>query len=689
MRKSVLTFALGVSLFLLVVSAKWATFHRFGSPMPDWDQWDAEALELLVPWFEKDNFISHLFAPHNEHRVILTKLQNLALVLLNGQWDSRLEAVTNAMLHSALAVGFWISSRRWLVAPASCLSSRPGRREADATPNPGQTPALISAVLFVLTFVLFGLPFAWQNVLGGFHSQQYWLIGLSFTAIVTLPFAPAWSGRWWIGTAAAILVLGSMASGFFAATVVAMLLGWRLIRREIAFRAACPTLLLAAALIAIGVITRVEVSWHQGLKAKTAHDFFFSIVHSLQWPLQYQHWAAIIMWLPWLLVAWAVVRRPPGQPWRASDAASQPNTPSLTIPPAAPSSLQAAQTIAALGGWVLAQIIATAYARGANADYPASRYMDTLMFGALVNGAALGWLIMRGSTAARALRVGTWILGAAWLVTFGVGFHSLMRLSLDSQLPDAKKYSINAEANMRRYLATNDRRHLNGPDIPYPSVDGLIERLAKPSLRALMPLPIRTPLTINGISTPAGAFLQNDARHGDLEHPPRAGLSPALTPLDYTVTWGTFQAELPAASASTAPYAVWVSSPISPPPFRWLKFETAGDTGHAPHAVRLTLRAAATGQILDEVRPGKRAGDTWRAAYIRTPRVKFVVVAEDASSAAWLAFSPPVEMGGLSYLAWQFTKHGLLILFVASALTCGLALFAWFFNRPLRMGRIT
>ena len=33
--------ACGLCLFLVIVAAKWATFDRFGSPMPDWDQWDA------------------------------------------------------------------------------------------------------------------------------------------------------------------------------------------------------------------------------------------------------------------------------------------------------------------------------------------------------------------------------------------------------------------------------------------------------------------------------------------------------------------------------------------------------------------------------------------------------------------------------------------------------------------------
>ena len=78
-------------LFALVVGTNWATFARFGSDMPDWDQWDAEGVNLLAPWFENDHFLAHLFEPHNEHRVVLTKLQNLAVVSMAKQWDSRAE----------------------------------------------------------------------------------------------------------------------------------------------------------------------------------------------------------------------------------------------------------------------------------------------------------------------------------------------------------------------------------------------------------------------------------------------------------------------------------------------------------------------------------------------------------------------------------------------------------------------
>src|SRR5450759_4027696 len=87
----ILTAAFALTLFFIVAGAKWALVDRFGSDIPNWDQWDAEGLNLLVPWFEHDHFIAHLFHPHNDHQVVLTKLQSLGLALLSGQWDARLQ----------------------------------------------------------------------------------------------------------------------------------------------------------------------------------------------------------------------------------------------------------------------------------------------------------------------------------------------------------------------------------------------------------------------------------------------------------------------------------------------------------------------------------------------------------------------------------------------------------------------
>lgn len=608
--------AFAAILFLLVLGAKWAIVDRYGSAMPDWDQWDAEGLELLIPWFARDNFLSHLFHPHNEHRVILTKLQTLALTLLNGQWDSRLLCVVNAVLHSAVAAAFWWVGRRWVAARWQ--------------------PAL-----FLLTAALFGLPFAWQNILGGFHSQQYWLVALSFVTIAALPDARPWSGGWWVAVGIAALALLTMGSGLLAAAVAFAVVGFRILRGETAARAAWPTLAAAGLITAIGLITRVEVDFHANLKATGVRDFVLSTLRSMEWPLRDQDWAGPILWLPWLLGLGRLLARRP-EPGRA------------------PPDPRAGETIAALGGWVMLQMLATAYARGVGADYPASRYMDTLAVGAFANGAALAWLASEPQLR-RGWRLTLGLVAAAWLALLGTGLTKLTVQAFEHDLPGARSYYGKAESYMRGYLATNDPAQLAFPDIPYPSAETLIERLANPPLRAAMPAVLRAPLPLAPAAETSGegnVFRENLARSLVHREPPTAGLDPRTPPLDYVRTWGSF------GTAGAAATGEWRSGPLIAPLRAWLRFETAGHLGEP--GVRLELQDARTGRPLAEVRPSRTPGNAWRAAYVRAPRDPFVVVARDTDATRWLAFGPPVEVGHLSYRAWRASKHGLLILWLAT-----------------------
>jgi hypothetical protein len=702
--------AFAACLFLLVLGAKWATFERFGSPMPDWDQWDAEGSHLLIPWFERDEFLSHLFAPHNEHRVVLTKLQNLTLTLLNGQWDARLESVTNAILHSVLAVAFWLLAYRWLAGRREVGGAEPpgggeeagtrdAARPAERHDGPrGDVPTtILLGALFVLTAVLFGLPVAWQNVLGGFHSQQYWLLLLSFAAIVTLPFSRPSAPGWWVGAVAAVLALGSMGSGFVAAAVVLVVAGWRLWQREATVRAMWPSLLVASAVTLTGLLTRTEAPWHDSIKARSAQDFVFSIVHSLQWPLRDHHWAAGVLWLPWVVLALRVARTRRGAA-PGESTAMRPGGRERRVD----------ETLVALGGWVLVQIVATAYARGVGADYPASRYMDTLAFGAMVNGIALAWLWRQRTAGLAAANIdpgtadpsqpGPWalkrrggrlggfggrrgpamarraigVLALGWVVTLGFGLQTLLRGVVGIELPDAKSYYTKAERHMRRYLATNDPRELAFPDIPFPTAEGLIERLASPHLRALMPVPLRAPLEL--AETPASApetpaFLENDTVSAEPEPLPQRGLSPRTPPLELARTWGSYVAP----GAGVAGLGEWRSAPLTAPLKGWLVFEIAGLLGHPDGGVTLELRSAATDRRLAKVRPSRLPRDTWRAAYVRAPREPFVVVARDEHAARWFAFSAPVEMGRLSYAAWWAVKQGMLLAWLSGAAALGLA----------------
>lgn len=596
-----------VSLFFVVLGMKWAVIDRFGSELPDWDQWDAEGLHLFQPWFEGRNFLRELFLPHNEHRIVVTKLQNLGVLLLNGQWDSRLECVVNAALHSALAVAVFLFGRRWMA-------------------------ARWHAVWFVLCAGLFGPPYAWQNNLGGFHSQQYWLLGLSFATIVALPFAKPGSVRWWLTTAGAALALLTMGSGFVAAFVAGGLILWRVGRAEITWRTAAPTLIVCATLCAIGILTRVEVPYHESLKAKSFGDFFLSIARSLQWPAPRNATiAGLLLWLPWALAVWRT--------------ATSRDT-----------SARGGQIIIGFGAWTLIQIVATAYARGAGGEHPASRYMDTLAFGSLANLLALGWLLTHHAPTP-AWKRGLAVLALAWLSVLGLGLREVLQRNLGGELPDAKRYYVRAEANVRNYVATGDRRHFANGDVPYPNVDDLISRLTNPHLRKILPPVVRAPLTLRADTAEGSAFVSS-------------GFSPATAPLVHRSTWGSFNEK--GAAATGGP---WKSRPLR---VRggWLKFETAGQT-HAED-VGVHLFESGSTRWLAKIRPTKNPDDSWRAAYVRAPDVDFVISAADDSARHWVAFSQPVEMAWLSYWAWRATQNGVLIAILAAGAAVALGLSALF-----------
>lgn len=626
---------LALSLFFTVLGAKWATVDRYGSDIPNWDQWDAEGIELLAPWFERDHFVEHLFHPHNEHRIVVTKLQNLAVTLLAGQWDSRLECTINAALHAALAVAFWLVGCRWLHARWLVL-------------------------YFVTLAALFGLPIPWQNILGGFHSQQYWLLGLSFIAMVLLPFVRPWTAKWYVGALAAALALLTMGSGFFAAAIVFAIVVLRMLRRNCTWREAWPTIALTLAVVAIGSLTRVEVEFHQALKAKNAHDFLFSIVHSLQWPIPsgFAWPAAVVLWLPWIFATWRAVC------------------------PASGTDPRRAQTIAALGGWVLLQVLATAYARGAGGNYPASRYMDTLGFGMAVNALALGWLlslatgttvIERVSPLAPARRLVrrayvafAAVLALGWAGTLTRGLRDATAIAVDYEMPDTIAYLHQAEAYTRAYLTTQDRADLLFDNIPYPGADSFIERLTRPSLGKLMPASVRLPIPLKPEGPANLGFELNQARRLHLATEPRHGLSGGIPPLASLPTWGSY-----GASGATGT-GTWRSAPVTASLGGWLKFETAGHLGES--GVSLELLDARTNALISGIRPTKIPGNTWRAAYVRAPSQPFVIVARDTDPNRWFAFSAPVEMSTASYWAWRAGKQGLVLMTSAAAVAALLGL---------------
>jgi hypothetical protein len=313
----------------------------------------------------------------------------------------------------------------------------------------------------------------------------------------------------------------------------------------------------------------------------------------------------------------------------------------------------AEQIMVAIGGWVLLQILAAAYARGATAGYPAIRYGDTLAIGALANGALLAARLFPAQSSdgvASRPSFELWSASALWLVVLAAGVQETLERNFGSELPGQVAYYRNAEKSVRDYLATDDPAHLLSPDIPYPSADTLVERLSHPALRARMPASVRAALPLraahDGTTNTPSAF-----------HESPSATAPGTPPLSTQKVVGSFSPE--------GATGQWMSAPLQSPLGGWLVFKTAGQLGEA--GTSLALHDAVTGVSTTPIRPTGRAGENWRAAYVDVSRQSFVVVARDTDPKRWFAFSAPTEMASLSYRAWALTKHGMLVLYISAA----------------------
>lgn len=595
-----MTVALAGALFLIVWGTKLAVINRFGSDLPNWDQWDAEGDKVFLPYFQHRLGILDFFAPHNEHRVVCTKALALGLLLLNGQWDARLECVVNASLHAALAVGIFLYGcalidRCWTVAWL------------------GSVAALTAP------------PIAWQNVLGGFHSQQYFLLWFSLVALAWLLTAPQWSWRWWSGLACAILALFSMASGLLAAAVAAALLVVSGRPRELWHRHGA-TLATCLIVFSAGWALRVQVPYHESIMAHSAADFGLTFWHSLQWPAVFFAPLAVLLWSPWAWVGWRI--------WRQRDQ-SQPRL----------------RVIFAAGLWVILQFAATAYERGAGGPWPASRYFDTVALGVLVNGLAV--LIALSTDAFPGWRRGARAIAAAgWLGVVVVGGWQHLAQVFNTELPAVGAAMQQRELNTRAYLATGDDHHLDH-DIPYPSKDTLIERLSHPEIRAILPASVRPSVALIGRADPAGSFAPG-------------ALAPATRPPVGLACWGSYT------SAGSANQGVWRSEPhFSDPRANYWKIEAAGDLGQA--GVSLEIATDTGNSFLVNPRPSDHSPDGWRVAYFLVPSRSFRLVARDASASGWLGFSAPTEMTSLSYWALRVVTFGQTLVILSGATVLFLA----------------
>ncbi|MBI5381809.1 MAG: hypothetical protein HZA31_07910 [Opitutae bacterium] len=425
-----------------MLGAKLWLIRDLGSDVPFMDQWDAQARLLYIPYAEHRLAPQNFYWPHNEHRVLFTRLLNFALTYGNRQWDPLLEMCVNALIHVGLAAALLAFARR-------------------------HARGAVWGVVALVTVAMLALPFAWENTLAGFQSQFYLIEWAALGMLwLCLPAQPL-SARWWAGTLVGALSLGAMSSGFMAAAAaLAVLVARAWCERRWTWRDTVAAMLWLAICVA-GMKLINPVPGHLPLRAGTAGEWLLSLCTAMAWPASDWPWCALLVQLPAIACAFSC--------WRNRRLAP------------------ADAVLLGLALWSWLQIAALAFARGANCGVLSPRYCDLYAIGVAVNAIALARM-WRGRAAL------AWSLVAAgWLVALTLGLRTQTDNAYRFYLDGFSAVKAGERRHMRDFVRTGDPaviRNAPGNEWPHSTLEVMTEVLSHPGMRALLPVSIRPELAL-------------------------------------------------------------------------------------------------------------------------------------------------------------------------------------------------
>jgi hypothetical protein len=409
-----------------------------GNPTPFWDQWDAEAAGLYKPWVE-GMWTWHTFiAPHNEHRILPTRVLDVVIFEALGQrWDPIVQMAVNAVLHT-LAVVVLV---RFLTTAL---------------------PAGAAWSVWIFATVIHTVPFGWDSTLQGFNTHFYVLVLLSCALLWMCTGGGITASCSAVATSGVLLL--TMASGLLGAAAGAIVV---LCRRVLCHDRAAPLglAMVLGCMAVAGFLLTPDVAEHDALRARSLGAFLLGLGRVQAWPLQTVGRNPVSALMPVVMQAPALVALVVAFRNRVVDR-------------------QAFLVFAGMSAWVWLQAVALAYAR-----YQAglgSRYLDIVSVGTVLNFTAVVylWTLWRG----RGRTAITWLAGA-WLAAVACGVvQAVPRLYRDIQT--RIRESEEQERRVRAYLMDGDPKVLfdaGSMEIPYPEAARLQAFLDDPAIRAFLP----------------------------------------------------------------------------------------------------------------------------------------------------------------------------------------------------------
>jgi len=430
-------------LAVVAIGARLVLIDSYGSPVPYWDQWDAEADRLYKPWLNGTLTLSNLFSAHNEHRILTTRLWLLGIFELGGgRWNPLLQMRCNTCLAAASIVSLVL-----------CL----GRGLRDRERLLLQGCGLLMSVV----------PYGWENTLWGFQSQIYLLVLASVWCLWLTGTQPPGSARWWVGVACGIAAWLSMAGGAITLAAAAMANGFSAIcEREHRPRWIRSVIVLSCLAMASIALTP-HVGRHDPMRPQSVAQFLRAVAALLGFPEAEDGFGA-------RAIARMCIVNAPLAWWCARTLLRR-------------GSGGVDRTEAFLWGlamWHYGSVLAIALSRASAPFEP--RYTDILMVGSLLNLTTLLRMTRPEAGWPTAPRLGVLVV---WLASVESGFvvsapersTMLMVKEIENEeFIERTRYYI--EHHDIRPLATKNRALL-----PYGSGQRLAELLDDPVIRGFLP----------------------------------------------------------------------------------------------------------------------------------------------------------------------------------------------------------
>jgi hypothetical protein len=462
------------------------------------------------------------------------------------------------------------------------------------------------------TCACLAIPFAWENTLASFQSQFYlWLIIAVPATWLMLAGAPL-GGRWWAGFALGVIAFGTMASGFFAfAASAAILAAGVVFKGRRGFREFA-AIGLCVAMCVIGWALVNHVPHHDPLRARGVLEFIQTLANQLAFPATDQPWLAPVMQAP--LLIWLLNR---GGFGTMEDRRG------------------------AINGLIVLALLAIAsiaWSRGGVIQGRDSRYGDLQALLFLINAALLIRIVLRGLMRPEIRSA----IAIAWCVAAFVGFSSQIELALSGYLPNLRTARVAESDRIALFLRDRDPAViLEAPpgQITFPDRTQLVQFLSDPAIASLMPASVRTSVRVE----PDEARLSRWVEGAPATLPPSGR------------AW----------HSDTGGDAVFVSKPLPPSKSGVLRFRIAGDLGTPAYPFH--LRSLKTG-VTSAPEVDSSAGQRWKTVNIVRPDDPVVIEAGPSIAPAWGAFTEPVELGMLSWIASKIAKQWML--FAAGGTAC-------------------